>query len=111
MMYENGYYQGSMVNNAKRIRKEHYAVIRGAVESERLLEWRVQDGWEPLCRFLEKDVPDVEFPQGNSPDAMLEKGERIRAEARRKANVNLGGVVVFLAGIAFASLKVAGKMR
>lgn len=103
MMYERGYYQGSMLRNAKRIRKEHYATIRGAVESERLLEWKVQDGWEPLCRFLEKPVPDVEFPRGNSPEKMLEKGERIRDEARRKAYRKLGGLLLMLASVGVAS--------
>ena len=35
------------------------------VPKERLLEYRVQDGWEPLCRFLDVDVPDAEFPRIN----------------------------------------------
>ena len=27
--------------------------------------YKVSDGWEPLCRFLEKDVPDCPFPHKN----------------------------------------------
>jgi hypothetical protein len=110
-MYNRGFWQGSMLRNAKRIQKEHHAVIKGAVESERLLVWRVQDGWEPLCRFLEKPVPDGDFPRGNSPEAMLEKGESIRAEARKKAYRNLGGLVVLLASVGVAILKVVAKAR
>lgn len=62
MRYEYGHYRGSMVRNAGRIQKEHYAVGKGAVvEKERLLGWTVEDGWEPLCEFLGQGVPNVEF--------------------------------------------------
>ncbi|MCJ1310256.1 hypothetical protein MMC25_003918 [Agyrium rufum] len=30
-----------------------------------LLEFRVQDGWEPLCKFLDKPVPQIPFPHAN----------------------------------------------
>lgn len=41
-------------------------MIRGLVPKERLLEWYIEDGWEPLCKFLGKPVPDVEFPHANA---------------------------------------------
>lgn len=31
-----------------------------------LLEFSVEDGWGPLCNFLEMPVPDVPFPRINS---------------------------------------------
>ncbi|GAB7362411.1 hypothetical protein MBLNU230_g2734t1 [Neophaeotheca triangularis] len=37
----------------------HYEHVRRVVPKERLLEFRVQDGWAPLCGFLK-----VEKPQG-----------------------------------------------
>ena len=30
-----------------------------------ILEWESSDGWKPLCRFLEKPVPNKEFPRVN----------------------------------------------
>jgi hypothetical protein len=36
---------------------EHYANLRKTVPKERLLEWHPRDGWEPLCRHLEMEVP------------------------------------------------------
>lgn len=47
--------------------RAHYARVRGAVEGEegRLLEYKVQDGWGPLCEFLGKEVPEGEFPRVN----------------------------------------------
>jgi hypothetical protein len=41
-------------------------MIRGLVPKERLLEWYIDDGWEPLCKFLGKPVPGVEFPHANA---------------------------------------------
>lgn len=36
------------------------------VPKERLLVYRVQEGWEPLCRFLNVPVPDTPFPHSNT---------------------------------------------
>ena len=41
-------------------------MIRGLVPKERLLEWNVQDGWESVCQFLDKDVPSEPFPHVNT---------------------------------------------
>ena len=30
-----------------------------------MLEWKIQDGWEPLCEFLGVPVPDQPFPRTN----------------------------------------------
>lgn len=32
---------------------------------ERLLVMQLGDGWEPLCRFLGKPIPDEPFPRAN----------------------------------------------
>ena len=42
--------------------EQHNAEVEAAFGADRLLVWRVQDGWEPLCDFLELPVPDVPFP-------------------------------------------------
>ncbi len=39
--------------------------LKAALPAERLLVWSAQDGWEPLCEFLEVPVPDQPFPQIN----------------------------------------------
>ena len=51
----------------------HNAVVQKVVPEDRLLVFRVQDGWEPLCRFLGQDIPDEPFPHLN------EGSETIRA--------------------------------
>ena len=51
-------------------------MIRGLVPKERLLEWTVKDGWEPLCKFLGKEVPDQPFPHTNASGGEYERKER-----------------------------------
>ena len=33
--------------------------------------YKAPDGWEPLCRFLGKDVPDCPFPHKNKNSALV----------------------------------------
>jgi hypothetical protein len=44
---------------------EHYAAVRRDVPADRLLEYEVGQGWQPLCDFLGVPVPDEPFPQLN----------------------------------------------
>ena len=44
---------------------KHYAHIREVVPTENLLEWEPKDGWEPICKFLGKPVPQEPFPYAN----------------------------------------------
>lgn len=66
-----------ITKQGKWIYREHCDMIRGMVPPGRLLEWGVEDGWEPLCKFLGKEVPDVEFPRTN--DAAGFKGREAQA--------------------------------
>lgn len=61
-----------MQEKAKSMYREHYAWVRKNTPEERLLDYRLGEGWEPLCRFLGKEVPDVEFPRVNDGDHMKE---------------------------------------
>eukprot|EP00746_Dinoflagellata_sp_MGD_P058466 gnl/MRDRNA2_/MRDRNA2_250299_c0_seq1.p1 gnl/MRDRNA2_/MRDRNA2_250299_c0~~gnl/MRDRNA2_/MRDRNA2_250299_c0_seq1.p1 ORF type:complete len:306 (-),score=31.33 gnl/MRDRNA2_/MRDRNA2_250299_c0_seq1:209-1126(-) len=49
---------------------EWNAKIRSRVPPERLLDFQVQQGWEPLCRFLGVPVPEVPFPKVNDKVGM-----------------------------------------
>jgi hypothetical protein len=54
-----------------RVFEQHYERVRHVVPGERLLVYRVQDGWAPMCRFLGADVPDEPFPRVNVGDDLL----------------------------------------
>jgi hypothetical protein len=47
--------------------ERHNDMVR-TVAKERgreILEFKAEDGWKPLCEFLNKAVPDSEFPKVN----------------------------------------------
>jgi len=52
---------------------EYYAYhndhVRKVMPKERLLEFKAADGWEPLCKFLGKDVPQGKYPHRNDAKA------------------------------------------
>lgn len=43
----------------------HIAKVKATVPPDQLLVFSVTKGWEPLCKFLGKPVPDVPFPRMN----------------------------------------------
>ncbi|KAF4980004.1 hypothetical protein FZEAL_3866 [Fusarium zealandicum] len=84
--------------NAREGYKRHYRIVRETTPPERLLEYSLKDGWEPLCAFLDKPVPDVPFPHINDKDSFHEKLTIImkrgaKVFARRMSYVAVPGLV------------------
>jgi len=50
---------------AKQVFLDHIAEVKAAIPPERLLVYEVRQGWEPLCAFLGKPVPETPFPHVN----------------------------------------------
>jgi hypothetical protein len=46
--------------------------VKRTVPAERLLVWQPQDGWEPLCEFLDVAVPDEPLPNVNDSSAFVD---------------------------------------
>jgi hypothetical protein len=51
--------------HAHKVWAAHHDEVRAHVPAERLLEYRLGEGWEPLADFLGKPVPDEPFPHHN----------------------------------------------
>ena len=66
--------------------EEHIEEVKAAVPADRLLIFRVDQGWEPLCKFLDVEMPDSEFPNVND-----------RAEIKKTIADITKGAYVFLA--------------
>ena len=47
--------------------------VQRNIPEDRLLVWSVQDGWEPLCRFLEVGVPQAQFPRLNDTKMFIDR--------------------------------------
>ncbi|ETS73814.1 hypothetical protein PFICI_14760 [Pestalotiopsis fici W106-1] len=71
----------------------HEEMVKRTVPPERLLIMKLSDGWEPLCKFLGKPIPDEPFPRVNDISA----AEKVAS-----------GVVVRLLGMWLAAFSVAG---
>lgn len=56
----------SIVLKARGAHEEFYRKVREAVPAERRLEYTLGSGWEPLCAFLDKDIPHGPFPYVNT---------------------------------------------
>ena len=65
----------------------HHDAVRRDIPAERLLEWDVSEGWEPLCRFLEVDVPSEPLPHANDRETFIDRvvGGAIDSLARWRA--------------------------
>jgi len=46
--------------------ERHNESVRQGIAPGRLLEWKPDDGWEPLCARLDVPVPKTAFPHKNS---------------------------------------------
>jgi hypothetical protein len=79
-----GFYGVRNATDMRRVAKdryrEHYAEIRAVVPEDLLLEYRLDDGWKPLCEFLGKQLPEVPFPVKN------QRGEHVK-RVRQKQNM------------------------
>ena len=89
------------------MRLEHGNMIRGLVSKERLLEWTVEDGWEPLCEFLGKSVPDEPFPHSNKAIGWEDHESRIAKRYMMSALPGLALVSAVVIGAGAIVYKVA----
>jgi len=44
---------------------KHNENVIQKVPADRLLIWNLKDGWEPLCKFLGKPIPNIPIPKDN----------------------------------------------
>lgn len=79
-----------------------YEEVRRVVPEEKRLEFSLDQGWEPLCRFLGNEVPEKPFPQTND-SASFEAGIKVMIKRMwvRAAKSNFPYIVGAL-GIAVA---------
>lgn len=109
------YFYGSWERHGKWVYEEHSAMVRGLVPGDNLLEWSVEEGWEPLCkyvlycwncsaaaadslRFLDKETPSEEFPSGNTPEYLKAAYEAdlrpLLVRAQRNIAISVGCLCV-----------------
>ena len=94
--------KGTMENRDKAVARyqQHIDEVKEKVPAEKLLLYSVDQGWEPLCQFLDLPIPETDFPNVND-----------RAEIKKTirgmvigAYVILGVAALILLGIIYAFL-------
>jgi len=67
----------------------HNALIRKNVPQEQLLDFQLTEGWEPLCAFLGKEVPDCPFPHANDSKEYQARGKKLGRKMMGRAARNV----------------------
>jgi hypothetical protein len=109
-LWVEGYFESLHVatakKNARDVYRRHYRAVRAAVSEDRLLEYKLGGGWEPLCAFLGKKVPDVPFPHRNEADILAKAFGAAAGKALRSSAFNLLVAAGAVGGIALVVMKV-----
>lgn len=58
--------------HAMAVYEKNIADVQAAFSEDRLLTHHLGDGWDPLCRFLDKPVPAEEYPRLNAAGQAFE---------------------------------------
>ncbi|OAK99689.1 hypothetical protein IQ06DRAFT_294121 [Phaeosphaeriaceae sp. SRC1lsM3a] len=78
---------------------DHYEAVRQYVPKERLLDFDVNGGWEPLCTFLGKKVPQQGFPHVNDKEGfMVARTQRWYKSYNAMVSTLLPGVTLAIGG-------------
>jgi hypothetical protein len=56
---------------ATEVYRKHIQRVIDFIPGERLLQFDVRDGWEPLCKFFQKPIPQEPFPWLNARSAFI----------------------------------------
>ena len=80
----------------------HYRSIEEACQrnGRGYLEWSVEEGWEPLCKFLDKNVPEEPFPHSNSTAGQQFEKQLGRAVGDCVRNGLIRSITLVIAAIA-----------
>lgn len=63
--------------------EKNTAEVQAAFGGDRLLTYHIGDGWEPLCRFLNKPVPDAPYPRTNAAEDFHTTLARLNSDTER----------------------------
>lgn len=93
--------QNGLKEKAKQKYVDHYAMVRRLVPKDRLLEYKMGSGWEPLCNFLGKEVPADEFPWLNESKEFQKWMYNIQMRSLRRSLLALSKYLI-LPGLAIS---------
>jgi len=78
--------------------KKHVEEVKAYVPADKLLVYDVKDGWEPLCTFLDVDIPNDPFPHYHDTESYM---KHIKNVKRWALVIALSGVILMGGAIAW----------
>lgn len=89
--------QGTMDQKQDAINRynQHILEVIDIVPSEQLLIYSVDQGWEPLCLFLGKEIPQSDFPKVNDKEEM-KKMIKLLSYVTRGLLLLILGLVIYI---------------
>jgi hypothetical protein len=89
--------------NAIQVYNALHDEVRALVPENMRLEYKLGDGWGPLCEFLGREVPDSEFPRVNETASFQARFVVLRREAMKRLAKNAVPWVVGAAAVGTAA--------
>lgn len=92
-------HQGTMADRGKALAfyRDHIERVKSAVPAAKLLVYSADQGWEPLCHFLDVPVPSKPFPNINDRAAM----KKIIAKISRGAYAVIAVGAILIAALVY----------
>lgn len=84
--------------------RQHIKDVMAKVPPEKLLIYSVDQGWEPLCKFLGVPVPQTPFPNVNDRESFRQTIKNIT----RGAYFILGGIALIAAALIYGLILLLG---
>ncbi|XP_077974015.1 uncharacterized protein LOC120347436 [Styela clava] len=97
-------FQGASPTVAKKRYRDHNTSVLQRAPKDRLLKMKLSDGWEPLCKFLEKPIPSEQFPHKNIKGSSMEEfvnESPFARQMKREVFITKIAISVLLAVVAF----------
>ncbi len=99
-------HKGTMVDKEEAIAyyQKHIEEVKAKVPPEKLLIFSADQGWEPLCKFLGKDIPNMDFPNVNNREEI----KKTISGIVKGAYIILAGGIIALIGLMYGLVRILG---
>lgn len=107
------FFEDDFERTGDKVYEKHMETVKSLVPAEKLLVFNPKEGWEPLCRFLGKDVPEGKpFPKLNDRAQFMEAVGKMFENTKERRHANRVRAFVFgLIAIGFGMLMWQGNIR
>ena len=87
LLYYNTLFQGKFENKefTIKIHLDHIEEVKKTIPKKNLLIFDVKQGWEPLCKFFDVEIPNIEFPKSNDTKTFLERVKERKLDLNNKS--------------------------